>query len=74
MLKAVLMTHTTLLISKMDPVKYTFQKPSLTGRVSSWPMALTEYDIIHVTQKAFKGSILSDYLAYQPLEDYQFAL
>jgi hypothetical protein len=34
-------------------------------------MALTEYDIQHVTQKAIKGSVLSDYLAQQPLEDYQ---
>ncbi|XP_050896034.1 uncharacterized protein LOC127102734 [Lathyrus oleraceus] len=34
-------------------------------------MALTEYDIQHVTQKAIKGSVLSDYLAQQPLKDYQ---
>lgn len=34
-------------------------------------MDLTEYDIQHVTQKAIKGSVLSDYLAHQPLEDYQ---
>ncbi|XP_050916502.1 uncharacterized protein LOC127131634 [Lathyrus oleraceus] len=29
------------------------------------------YDIQHVTQKAIKGSVLFDYLAHQPLEDYQ---
>ncbi|XP_050890675.1 uncharacterized protein LOC127096100 [Lathyrus oleraceus] len=34
-------------------------------------MALTEYDIQHITQKAIKGSILSDYLAKHPLKDYQ---
>lgn len=34
-------------------------------------MALTEYDIQHVTQKAIKGSVLSDYLAHHPEEDYQ---
>ena len=34
-------------------------------------MALTEYDIQHVTQKAIKGSVLSNYLAHQPVEDYQ---
>lgn len=34
-------------------------------------MDLTEYDIQHVTQKAIKWSVLSDYLAYQLLEDYQ---
>ncbi|XP_050895439.1 uncharacterized protein LOC127102065 [Lathyrus oleraceus] len=34
-------------------------------------MALTEYDIQHVTRKSIKGSVLSDYLAHQPFEDYQ---
>ncbi|XP_050897374.1 uncharacterized protein LOC127104220 [Lathyrus oleraceus] len=55
----------------MDPVKYIFEKPALTGRVASWQIPLTEYDIQHVTQKAIKGSVMSDYLAHQPLEDYQ---
>lgn len=63
--------HTNLLISKMNPIKYIFEKPSLTGRVSHWYMVLTEYDIQYVIQKAIKGSVLSDYLAHQPVEDYQ---
>ncbi|XP_050889446.1 uncharacterized protein LOC127094688 [Lathyrus oleraceus] len=55
----------------MDPIKYIFEKPSLTCRVARWQMVLTEYDIQHVPQKAIKGSVLSYYLAQQPLEDYQ---
>ncbi|XP_050897012.1 uncharacterized protein LOC127103812 [Lathyrus oleraceus] len=70
-LRQYMVTHTTLLISKMDPIKYIFEKPALTGRVSRWQMALTEYDIQHVTQKAIKRSVLSDYLAHQLVEDYQ---
>jgi len=34
-------------------------------------MLLSEYDILYVTQKAIKGSALADYLAHQPIEDYQ---
>lgn len=34
-------------------------------------MLLTGYEIQYVTQKAIKGSVLSDYLAYQPVEGYQ---
>ncbi|XP_050895144.1 uncharacterized protein LOC127101737 [Lathyrus oleraceus] len=34
-------------------------------------MLLTEYDIQYVTQKAIKGSILSNYLAHLPVEGYQ---
>lgn len=56
--------HTTLLISRMDPIKYAFKKPAVTGRIARWHMLLTEYDIQYVTQKAIKGSVLEDYLAH----------
>lgn len=62
-----MLTHRTLLISKMDHVKYIFEKPPLTGRVAPWEMALTEYNIQHVTQKAIKGSVLSYYLEHHAL-------
>ncbi|XP_050916582.1 uncharacterized protein LOC127131708 [Lathyrus oleraceus] len=55
----------------MDPIKYIFEKPAVTGRISRWGMLLTEYDIQYVTQKAIKGSILSDYLSHLPVEGYQ---
>lgn len=71
MLKVIYDTHTTLLISKMDSIKYIFEKSVLTGRVAHWQMALTEYDILHVTQKAIKVSVLSEYLAHQPMKDCQ---
>lgn len=66
-----MLTHTTLLISKIHPVKYIFEKPVLTRRVACWRMALNEYDIQNFIQKVVKGSVLSDYLSHQPLEDYQ---
>lgn len=65
-----MLAHTTLLISKMDPIKY-FQKPALIGRVACWKMVLTEYDIQYVMQKAIKGSVISNCLTHQPIEDYQ---
>ncbi|XP_050897804.1 uncharacterized protein LOC127104675 [Lathyrus oleraceus] len=70
-LRQYMMCHTTLLISKMDPIKYIFEKPAQTGRLAHWHMLLSEYDIQYVPQKAIKGSILSDYLADQPVEDYE---
>ena len=55
----------------MDPVKYIFEEPALTGKVTRWQMILTEYDIQYTSQKAIKGNVLSDYLAEQPIDDYQ---
>ena len=31
-LRHYMLTHTTLLISKMDPIKHIFEKPTLSGR------------------------------------------
>ncbi|KAI5445725.1 hypothetical protein KIW84_013814 [Lathyrus oleraceus] len=49
-----MLNHTTWLISKMDPIKYIFEKPALTGRISRWQMLLSEYDIKYRSQKAIK--------------------
>ena len=66
-----MLPHTTLLISKIDPIKYTFEKPALSGRIAEWQMILTEYGIQYTTQKAIKGSVIADHLAHQAVEDYQ---
>ncbi|XP_050889216.1 uncharacterized protein LOC127094423 [Lathyrus oleraceus] len=55
----------------MDPIKYIFEKPAITGRISQWQILLLEYDILYVAQKAIKDSVLADHLAHQPMEDYQ---
>ncbi|RDY05168.1 hypothetical protein CR513_11029, partial [Mucuna pruriens] len=54
-----MLAHTTWLISKMNPNKYVFEKLALIERIARWQVALIEYDIIHITQKAIKGSVLS---------------
>ena len=54
----------------MDPIKYIFEKPTLSGQIARWQMILTEYDIQYTTQKVIKGSVLEDHLAYKPVDDY----
>ena len=62
-LRHYLMNHTTWLISRMDPIKYIFEKPAVTGKIARWQMLLSEYDIVFKAQKAIRGSILADHLA-----------
>lgn len=69
-LRQYMVCHTTLSISKMDPINYIFEKPLGTRRIARWHILLIEYDIQYVTKKAIKGSVLSDYLAHQPVEGY----
>ena len=63
--------HTTWLIAKLDPIKYIFEKPSLSGRVARCQVLLLEYDIVYVSQKAIKGSAIADFLADRAIEDYK---
>ena len=62
-LRQYMLSHTTWLVSKIDLVKYIFEKPALTGRIAWWQVQLSEFDIVYVTQKAIKGSALANYLA-----------
>ncbi|XP_006580752.1 uncharacterized protein LOC114411188 [Glycine soja] len=55
----------------MDPIKYIFEKAALTRRIARWQVLLSEFDIVYTTQKAIKGSTLVDYIAQQPISDYQ---
>ena len=70
-LRQYMLSYTTWLVSKMDPVKYIFEKPVLTEWIAWWQALLSESDIVYVTQKAIKGSALADYLAQQSINDYQ---
>jgi len=54
-LQQYMLYYTTQLISRMDPIKYVFEKPALTGKISRWQMLLSEFDIVFVTRKAIKG-------------------
>jgi hypothetical protein len=53
-LRQYMLNHNTWLISKMDPIKYIFDKPALTGRISRWQMLLSRYDIEYQSQKDIK--------------------
>lgn len=70
-LRQYMICHTTFIISKMDSIKYIFEKSDVTVRIFRWQMLLTEYDIQYVTQKAIKGSVMYDYLAHLPIKGYQ---
>ena len=63
--------YTTWLISRMDPLKYIFEKPYMSSRIARWQVLLAEYDIIYMTRKSVKGSAIADHLADNAIEDYE---
>ena len=60
------LSHTVNIFSKMDPIKYIFEKPILNGRVSRWTMMLSEFELKYAPLKAIKGKIVADLLADNP--------
>ena len=52
----------------MDPLKYLFEKPTLSGRLSRWLILLAEFNLKYVARKAIKGSIVSDFCVENPIE------
>lgn len=59
----------TWLLSKIYPLKYVFEKPTLAVSIARWKMLLLEYDLLYVAQKVIEGSVLEEYLAHQPIKD-----
>ena len=52
----------------MDPLKYVFEKPALSGRLLRWLILLAEFNLKYVVRKTIKGSIVSDFCAENPVE------
>ena len=50
--------YSILLVSRLDPLRYLFDRPVLTGRLMRWLFLLTEFDIQYVTQKSVKEALL----------------
>jgi ribonuclease HI len=67
-LRQYMLYYTTWLVSRMDPIKYIFEKPALTGKIAQWQVLLSEFDILFVARKAIKGQAIADYLADYPSE------
>ena len=56
-------------VSRLDPLRYLFDRPVLTSILMRWLVLLTKFDIQYVTQKSIKGSVLADHLASLPVTD-----
>ena len=56
-------------ISRLDPLRYLFDRPALIGLLKRWLVLLIEFDIHYVTQKSIRGSIVADHLALLPVSD-----
>ena len=52
----------------MDPLKYLFEKPALSGRLSRRLILLAEFVLKYMARKTIKGSVMSNFCAENPIE------
>jgi hypothetical protein len=64
-----MLSHKVHLISRINPLKYLFEKPTLVGRSSKWLLLLSEFEIIHVTQKCIKAQAIANHLVDATVPD-----
>ena len=68
-LRHYMMEYSVHLISRLDPLRYLFDRPALIGRLMRWLVLLTKFDIHYVTQKSIRWSIVADHLASLSVSD-----
>ncbi|KAM1733566.1 hypothetical protein ACFX11_019155 [Malus domestica] len=56
----------TQVIIQTDVIRYMLTRPVVKGRNGKWTMALSEFSLQYVRQKAVKGQMLVDFLAQCP--------
>ncbi|XP_050211888.1 uncharacterized protein LOC126662045 [Mercurialis annua] len=50
-------------LSQTDIIKYILSKPYLRNRIGKWAIAMSEFTLVYVPQRAVKGQVLADFLA-----------
>ncbi|XP_024195658.1 uncharacterized protein LOC112198783 [Rosa chinensis] len=68
-LRHYMLSFTTCIIVQTDLVKYMLSRPILRGRIGKWVLALSEFSLQYVPQKAVKGQAIADFLAHHPTLD-----
>lgn len=70
-LKQYMLYYMTWLISKLDSLKYIYEKPYMSSRIAQWQVLLEEYNIVYMIWKTIKESMIADHLANHDIEDYE---
>ncbi|XP_050233299.1 uncharacterized protein LOC126681790 [Mercurialis annua] len=54
-------------LSHTDIIKYILSKPYLRNHIGKWAIAMSEFTLVYVPQRAVKGQVLADFLVDHPI-------
>ena len=66
-LRHILLAHQVLVVAIMDPLKYLFEKPALTWKLSRWLILLAEFDLTYVAKNTIKGRVIAKHCVSHPV-------
>ncbi|KAM1444486.1 hypothetical protein ACFX2I_040629 [Malus domestica] len=61
-----MLTSVTQVIAQTYVIRYMLTRPIVKGRIEKWTLALSEFSLQYVPQKAIKGQALANFLAHHP--------
>ncbi|XP_023922053.1 uncharacterized protein LOC112033513 [Quercus suber] len=67
-LRRIILPFQIWVVTRIDPLKYLFEKPALSGKLSRWLILLAEFSLKYVARKTIKGSVVSDFCAKNPIK------
>ena len=67
-LRHIILSFQMWMVARMDPLKYLFDKPTLSGRLLRWLILLAKFDLKYVARKTIKRSVVSNFCAENPIE------
>ena len=56
-----------LAVARMDPLKYLFEKPAFTGKLSRWLFLLVEFDLTYVAKNTIKRRVIAEHCVGHPV-------
>ncbi|KAM2681554.1 hypothetical protein EV2_013197 [Malus domestica] len=65
-LRHYMLPSVTQVIAQIDVIRYMLTRPIVKDQIGKWTMALSEFSLQYVPQKAIKGQALADFLAQHP--------
>ena len=57
-LRHYMLTHIVHVVAPIDPIRYLLQQPVMSGKVASWTVMLSEFDLHYKPQKSIKGRVV----------------
>ena len=66
-LRHILLSYQVHVITRMDPLKYLFEKLALTRKLSRWLILLAKFDLTYVAKNTIKGRAIAEFYADHPV-------